>query len=150
MRYCMTAGCSSLAVDGSYYCQKHRQESKDRYWSQKQDNRPSALERYGPNWSLLRARTLNKYPRCVLCGSTDKLRVHHKVPVIERPDMTEQEDNLVTLCTICHGKIHGRMKAEHITWNQMMHQKGRHDLYVNDGSAEFKGFMVEIRQASKP
>lgn len=42
--------------------------------------------------------------KCVLCGSTENLQVHHK---LHRADGgTDDLDNLVTLCEECHAKQH--------------------------------------------
>ncbi len=39
--------------------------------------------------------------KCVGCGRTDGLEVHHKIEGIEKLD------NLITLCHACHKKEHG-------------------------------------------
>jgi len=44
--------------------------------------------------------------RCTLCGSTSDLEVHHIVPRSEGG--TNDPDNLVTLCAICHSDSHDR------------------------------------------
>ena len=40
---------------------------------------------------------------CVDCGSTEKLTVHHLVPVRVNPELALDPDNCVTLCRFCHG-----------------------------------------------
>lgn len=47
--------------------------------------------------------------RCVRCGATAPLAVHHVVPVAEGGAMAV--DNLTTLCERCHGDAHGRTAA---------------------------------------
>lgn len=41
--------------------------------------------------------------------------VHHIMTVEERPDLVYELDNLVSLCTVCHNKRHGREPKK---WNQ--------------------------------
>lgn len=52
-----------------------------------------------------RARKFKK-DRCEQCGSTLKLHVHH----IDKNPMNNTEDNLQTLCSICHHKVHAKNK----------------------------------------
>jgi RNA-directed DNA polymerase len=53
------------------------------------------------DWSALRLTALERdHYRCVYCGSTDYLDVHHIRP--RRQHGTDQMDNLVTLCRSCH------------------------------------------------
>ena len=44
--------------------------------------------------------------KCVLCGSTYRLGVHHKSPWEEGQDDPHELDNLQTLCATCHRKVH--------------------------------------------
>lgn len=46
------------------------------------------------------------------CGHTRYLEVHHKVP--RSRGGTNDEDNLVTLCSGCHGLVHGRGVGEEV------------------------------------
>ena len=42
--------------------------------------------------------------RCQFCGSMSNLEVHHKQFRGQSGD--DIEDNLITLCAACHGRIH--------------------------------------------
>ncbi len=42
--------------------------------------------------------------RCQACGTMSKLEVHHKEFRSHSGD--DSEENLITLCTACHGGIH--------------------------------------------
>ena len=42
--------------------------------------------------------------RCQLCGALSNLEVHHKEFRSQSGD--DSEENLITLCTDCHGRIH--------------------------------------------
>lgn len=146
-RFCQNAGCSSMAVPGSYYCATHKKESNDRFWAARLDFRPSASIRYTDDWPLIRAQILNRDVVCQLCSSSQTLQVHHKVPITEtmdRPHLVTDPDALVTLCKRCHGAIHSRMKKEKVSWNFMMHQKGKDHLLVNDGSEEYRDIINKL------
>jgi 5-methylcytosine-specific restriction endonuclease McrA len=44
--------------------------------------------------------------RCQSCGTMSNLEVHHKE---FRSQLGEDsEENLITLCTTCHARVHGR------------------------------------------
>jgi 5-methylcytosine-specific restriction endonuclease McrA len=56
-------------------------------------------------YPLLRNRVLARDGwRCQNCGSSKDLHVHHLVKRSELGD--DVEENLITLCTLCHKKIH--------------------------------------------
>jgi 5-methylcytosine-specific restriction endonuclease McrA len=44
--------------------------------------------------------------KCTKCSSTKNLQVHHKAYVIGRDPHEYTDENLVTLCNICHEKEH--------------------------------------------
>lgn len=47
---------------------------------------------------------------CCACGSTEGLEHHHLLP---RGDGGEDhETNLITLCFLCHGKVHGMVRRD--------------------------------------
>ena len=48
--------------------------------------------------------------KCRKCGSTYGLLVHHIREAKKRPDLFFDKDNLITLCSACHGKIHGQRR----------------------------------------
>ena len=54
-------------------------------------------------WPAVRARHLERFPTCAACGASDRLEVHHVVPVgwakkIGRPELELDPLNLITLC----------------------------------------------------
>jgi hypothetical protein len=51
-------------------------------------------------WRELRNEFLVKHPFCALCGSKDKLEVHHLTPVHINPSAELDADNLITLCEV--------------------------------------------------
>lgn len=46
--------------------------------------------------------------RCQQCGATEHIHAHHIKPWAEYPDLRFDVDNGVTLCEVCHGKVHGK------------------------------------------
>ena len=44
--------------------------------------------------------------RCVICGSTASLNVHHFETSSTNPYHNTRDDELVTLCVSCHMKVH--------------------------------------------
>lgn len=50
--------------------------------------------------------------KCSICGRSTKLHVHHKMPVSESPD--HSENNLITLCVYCHAKQPGKGHGERL------------------------------------
>lgn len=58
--------------------------------------------------------TLRKYAlkrdsfTCQECGATDNLQVHHIKPKKYHPELSNNLDNLITLCKNCHLKAHGK------------------------------------------
>ena len=58
---------------------------------------------YGPEWKIIRdAAWLRDGYKCVICGSVDRIQVHHKIPY--RYCKSHDLDNLITLCRKCHSK----------------------------------------------
>lgn len=72
------------------------------------------VDRYkGRQWSLLRNRILKrdlyKCVQCIRYGKTTSAQtVHHVIPVEQRPDLYFKSCNLISLCDVCHNKMHNR------------------------------------------
>ena len=47
--------------------------------------------------------------RCVRCGNTDKLNVHHIQPWKDNPELRTSIENGITLCEKCHKDVHSLM-----------------------------------------
>lgn len=59
----------------------------------------------GGRWTWMRNQWMRRNPRCVDCGRPGE-EVHHVIPRAQRPDLTYDKTNLVTLCKDCHYKRH--------------------------------------------
>ena len=98
------AGCPNL-TDG-YYCPDHAKAEARRY--NKHDRDPDSNKRYGRAWKKIRASFLSANPLCELCRRDGKLTpatmVHHQRRL--KDGGTNDKDNLVSLCHICHSKLH--------------------------------------------
>lgn len=62
-----------------------------------QGKKPSGSKR-SSDWPRVRARHLLKQPICQVCGSDEKLEVHHIKPFHEHPELELNNYNLITLC----------------------------------------------------
>lgn len=67
---------------------------------------------YGdPRWAKVRALALQRDSyRCIRCGTTQQLVVHHDIEWTEGIDPYDL-DNLETLCRRCHGQLHAHRRA---------------------------------------
>ena len=48
--------------------------------------------------------------KCMLCGSNNKLEVHHIAPQGLRPDLRYNVNNGISLCHVCHFRQHPKLK----------------------------------------
>lgn len=51
-----------------------------------------------PQWRHIQQDFLSRNPVCAICGSKEKLNVHHKKPFHLHPELELDESNLITLC----------------------------------------------------
>jgi len=59
------------------------------------------------SYESLRQRVLRRDAwRCQSCGATSNLEVRHRE--FRSHSGTDSEDNLITLCTACHARVHRR------------------------------------------
>jgi hypothetical protein len=49
---------------------------------------------------------VSRDPRCLKCGSTDRLHAHHLEGYADKPEKREHADNGATLCASCHIDFH--------------------------------------------
>lgn len=115
-RPCSQPGCPELTH--RRYCEKHAKQEARRYERYMRD--PETRKRYGRKWMRIRDRYISEHPLCERCEKHGKLipakEVHHIIPLSEGG--TNDESNLMALCTSCHSEITAREGGR---WNR----KGR-------------------------
>ena len=103
-RPCSYPGCPNL-TDGRF-CPEHEKQENKRY--EKYDRDPAAKRRYGRAWKRIRDRYMNAHPLCERCLKEGRYvkaeQVHHIRPLAEGG--SHVDDNLMSLCSACHAKIH--------------------------------------------
>lgn len=57
---------------------------------------------HGPSWQTRRKYHRQQEPECHICGTTEKLNVHHIIPIMSGG--TNDKWNLMTLCVSCHNR----------------------------------------------
>lgn len=75
-------------------------------------DRPEAPYR---SWGSLRRAYIRRNPRCILCGTSRQLEVHHIVPRHVAPERALEWDNLATLCRRDHF-VHGHDHSYRNRW----------------------------------
>src|SRR5271157_380269 len=82
-----------------------------------------------PSYELLRQQVLRRDGwRCQSCGTMSNLEVHHRE--FRSHSGTDLEENLITLCTACHGGVHRPQKATNewcLTQRQCKTTRGVHN-----------------------
>jgi 5-methylcytosine-specific restriction endonuclease McrA len=92
------------------WTEKNKYRDKTRYKIYN-DDRPEYHKVYGTaRWKRCRADHLIENNQCVLCGSTQNLRVHHIQSVADNPDRVFDTNNLQSLCQRCHLRTHKKDK----------------------------------------
>lgn len=83
----------------NHYCSE---DCKKRYY---RDNKPKGPRKYSGIWNRIRKQALKRdNNKCLLCGSTNNLEVHHfkKVLDFDTPEDSHYIENLGTFCRTCH------------------------------------------------
>ena len=58
-------------------------------------------------WLYTKSRVrLRDHNKCRICGSDVFLHVHHILSVEQFPELEFDEENCITLCEICHRRVH--------------------------------------------
>jgi len=101
-RYCKQSGCGQIVIDGNW-CADHQPQRRH------DDRRgPASSRGYGQGWPEVRAAYLAKYPLCGRCQARGRTRaadmVHHIIAIRDGGARLDN-DNLLSLCWHCHGKV---------------------------------------------
>lgn len=70
----------------------------------------TAWEKYAlRGWRVVRDAIMDRDGRyCVICGGSESLHVHH----IDLDPTNDVPENLITLCGICHARVHTDLRRE--------------------------------------
>ena len=102
-RPCSYPGCPKLT--NGRFCEEHAKLEAKRY--EKYDRDPAVKKRYGRAWKRIRDTYIAAHPFCEQCKKNGTMtlaeEVHHIKPLSRGG--TNQEDNLMSLCTSCHSEI---------------------------------------------
>jgi 5-methylcytosine-specific restriction protein A len=101
-KICNSPGCNELIPPTERYCPRHKKEPGKPFSSAIRFNE----ELYHTSqWRKLRATILKEQPNCSKCGisgSESKLEVHHIIPPRGNEELFFDENNLVSVCPVCH------------------------------------------------
>ncbi len=65
--------------------------------------KPKKFDNRSPKWKYIRSKHLESQPECAVCGSSQKVEVHHIIPVSVDQSKELDPNNLITLCDkYCH------------------------------------------------
>ena len=96
------------------YCgKKFNRKSRNHFYCSRECNindrelkQPTAIE-----WQVLREYVLERDNyKCSKCGSDNQLQMHHIVPLMLGG--SNETENIITLCSKCHGNIHAKINLE--------------------------------------
>lgn len=110
---CHYPNCPVLVEAGQTYCKKHQgvvsSERNKRYDRQKRDKEMQKFYN-SSRWKKVRKIKLSKDPLCERCLEMDRIRpaevVHHIKEAKDYPALRVDLNNLMSVCTACHNKIH--------------------------------------------
>lgn len=66
-------------------------------WQNRESLKTFGAARSG-EWNRVRDEYLKEHPKCEVCGGTEGLQVHHKLPFNIHPEYELLKSNLITLC----------------------------------------------------
>lgn len=105
-RPCSHPSCPNLT--NGRFCEEHGKQEAKRY--EKYDRDPAVKKRYGRTWKRTRDRYITAHPLCEQCEKKGRItlaeEVHHINPLSHGG--TNDESNLMSLCTPCHSEITAR------------------------------------------
>ncbi|WP_448221201.1 HNH endonuclease [Gordonia iterans] len=81
-------------------------------------------------WKKLSRKLRSMQPWCSACGATNDLTVDHKIPLVERPDLAYDVNNLDVLCRSCNGAKDAHLGGHPKTAGQPPEGKARRRMNV--------------------
>lgn len=74
---------------------------------------PSGRKR-SSKWPAARKQHLGKFPACAVCGSIEKVEVHHKKPFHLHPELELDPNNFISLCESKNNGINCHLFIGHL------------------------------------
>lgn len=116
-RPCSRPGCPNLTT--GRYCKEHGAEKKKekaeryKYYDEHQRNQRARRFYKSRAWQAARQRALVRDKHlCQHCLQDKRITpastVHHVIPLLTNWRKRLDMDNLVSLCSACHNRVHGR------------------------------------------
>jgi len=87
-----------------------RKRKRKKAYNGTKEYREARRIRSSDRWQKIRSAFRIEYPLCRYCRKAPTEHVHHIEPVVEKPDLDFDWDNLFPACGLCHDEIHIRMK----------------------------------------
>ena len=104
LKICAVRGCGRKTA--TRYCPEHDADHRARENAYK-NSRPLREIYDSPRWRKVRQVALHRDGhQCVVCGTSNRLSVHHIVPALTCADPFDV-DNLTTVCRVHHGAVDG-------------------------------------------
>lgn len=82
------------------------------HWDEHKGVGETAKKRLGYKYRKVRGEVIERDKCCKICGSTERLVVHHIKHFAEYPEYRFDPDNLVTLCDSCHRALHKKERED--------------------------------------
>lgn len=102
-----------LLIDRKFITEREDAGITITHWKEHNGIGENAKKRLNYSYRQWRKKVLERdHYTCQSCGSCKDLHVHHKKSFAEYPDERESVDNGITLCEMCHRKLHGLVKRE--------------------------------------
>jgi 5-methylcytosine-specific restriction protein A len=101
-KICSASGCNKLIEQSERYCANHKKEPASPFSNAIRFNNELY---HTAQWKNLRVKILKEQPNCFKCGisgSEAKLEVHHIIPPRGNKELFFDENNLVSVCPVCH------------------------------------------------
>lgn len=116
MPKCAVGYCSRPREPRSKYCKKHQGYNHKEY-NKRNDDRYRRFYQT-KEWRQLRNEYITSHPYCEICYSHGVIRranlVHHKIEIRDDWSKRLNWDNLQSVCTECHNKIHHKTQYKRV------------------------------------
>ena len=110
---------SSLGTEQHLYCSMSCKESCSIFYKQKYSKEQKEVYTSREVQPELRAMCLERVDfTCIRCGSQEELHCHHIEGVALNPILSADLDNVATLCSTCHAKVHSEAGCNFVNFKR--------------------------------